>query len=78
MPSADLSFAFELADLADSLSLHRFGAARPARRNEARPDPVADADRAVERALRERIAVSARGEGVLGEEEGDDGGQRNG
>ena len=36
--------------------------------------PVTDADRAVERALRERIAVVRPGEGVLGEEEGDDGG----
>ena len=35
--------------------------------------PVTDADRAVERALRERIAVVRPGEGVLGEEEGDDG-----
>jgi hypothetical protein len=36
--------------------------------------PVTDADRAVERALRERIAVCRPGDGVLGEEEGDDGG----
>ena len=35
--------------------------------------PVTDADRAVERALRERIAVVRPGEGVLGEEEGADG-----
>jgi histidinol-phosphatase len=34
---------------------------------------VTDADRAVERALRERIARERGGEGVLGEEEGDDG-----
>jgi histidinol-phosphatase len=36
--------------------------------------PVTDADRAVERALRNRIAKSRPDEGVLGEEEGDDGG----
>jgi len=35
---------------------------------------VTDADRAVERALRERIAAERTGEGVFGEEEGDDGG----
>lgn len=35
--------------------------------------PVTDADRAAERALRERIARDRPGEGVLGEEEGDDG-----
>jgi histidinol-phosphatase len=36
--------------------------------------PVTDADRAAERALRERIARDRPGEGVLGEEEGDNGG----
>jgi histidinol-phosphatase len=35
--------------------------------------PVTDADRAAERVLRERIALDRPGEGVLGEEEGDDG-----
>jgi histidinol-phosphatase len=71
---ADLAFALELADLADSLSLPRFRASDL--RIEAKPDltPVTDADRAVERALREWIAAERPGEGVLGEEEGDDGG----
>jgi histidinol-phosphatase len=71
---ADLAFALELADLADSLSLPRFGAGDL--RVETKPDltPVTDADRAVERALRERIAAERPGEGVLGEEEGDDDG----
>ena len=36
--------------------------------------PVTDADRAAERMMRERIARDRPGEGVLGEEEGDDGG----
>jgi histidinol-phosphatase len=35
---------------------------------------VTDADRAAERALREKIARDRPGEGVLGEEEGDEGG----
>jgi histidinol-phosphatase len=35
---------------------------------------VTDADRAVERALRERVAAERRGESVFGEEEGDEGG----
>jgi histidinol-phosphatase len=35
--------------------------------------PVTDADRAAERTLRERIGLDRPGEGVLGEEEGDDG-----
>jgi len=71
---ADLAFALELAHLADSLSLPRFRASDL--RIETKPDltPVTDADRTVERALRERIAAERPGEGVLGEEEGDDGG----
>jgi histidinol-phosphatase len=71
---ADLAFALELADLADSLSLPRFRASDL--RVETKPDltPVTDADRTVERALRERIAAQRPGEGVLGEEEGGDGG----
>ncbi|MGH3050358.1 MAG: inositol monophosphatase family protein, partial [Gaiellaceae bacterium] len=66
----DLAFALELADLADSLSLPRFRAADL--RVERKPDlsPVTDADRTVERALRERIAAERPGEAVLGEEEG--------
>ena len=67
-------FALELAELADSLSLPRFRAADL--EVETKPDrsPVTDADRAVERALRERIAAERPGETVYGEEEGDDGG----
>jgi histidinol-phosphatase len=74
MPSPDLAFALELADLADSLSLPRFRALDL--RVETKPDltPVTDADRVVERALREQIGVSRPGDGVVGEEEGDDGG----
>ncbi|HYA09750.1 MAG TPA: inositol monophosphatase family protein [Gaiellaceae bacterium] len=74
MAGADLAFALQLADLADSLSLPRFRAGDL--RVDTKPDltPVTDADRAVERALRERIALKRPGEGVLGEEEGDDGG----
>src|SRR5919199_3002764 len=74
MQSPDLAYALELADLADSLSLPRFRALDL--RIETKPDltPVTDADRLVERALRERIAVGRPGEGVVGEEEGDDGG----
>ena len=73
--NADLRFAHELADDADRLTLGRFGAADL--RVETKPDltPVTDADRAVERALRERIAAERPGEGVLGEEEGDEGGE---
>jgi histidinol-phosphatase len=69
---ADLTFALELAELADSISLGRFRAVDL--QVETKPDltPVTDADRAVERALRERIAAERPAESVLGEEEGDD------
>jgi histidinol-phosphatase len=72
--SADLDFALSLADDADALSLPRFRAVDL--HVETKPDltPVTDADTAVERALRERIARDRPGDGVLGEEEGDDGG----
>jgi histidinol-phosphatase len=71
---ADLRYALELADAADALTLPRFRATDL--RVETKPDltPVTDADHAVERMMRERIAHDRRGEGVLGEEEGDDGG----
>jgi histidinol-phosphatase len=74
MAAADLSFALSLADLADSLSLPRFRASDL--KVETKPDltPVTDADRTVERALRERVATARPGDTVLGEEEGDEGG----
>lgn len=72
--SADLDFALSLADEADALSRPRFRAADL--HVETKPDltPVTDADRRIERALRERIARDRPGDGVLGEEEGDSGG----
>ena len=70
---ADLAFALELADLADKLTLERFRADDLV--VETKPDlsPVTEADRAVERALRDRIAAARPGDGVVGEELGADG-----
>ena len=70
----DLAFALELADLADSITLARFRAADL--HVDTKPDltPVSEADRAVEEALRERIARDRPGESVLGEEEGGEAG----
>ncbi|MDX6469389.1 MAG: histidinol-phosphatase [Gaiellaceae bacterium] len=76
MAGPDLSFALSLADLADSLSLPRFRAADLRVETKADLTPVTDADRAVERALRERIAAERPGDTVLGEEEGDEAGPR--
>lgn len=67
---SELSFALELAELADSITLPRFRATDLA--VEIKPDltPVSEADRAVEEALRRRIAEERPGDGVLGEELG--------
>ena len=70
--SDDLRLALELADLADSLSLPRFRATDLAVDTKANLTPVTDADRAVERAVRERLQRERPGEPVLGEEEGGD------
>ena len=72
--SVDLELALSLADVADAISVPRFRAADL--HVETKPDstPVTDADRAVERALRERLARERPQDGVLGEEEGDSGG----
>jgi histidinol-phosphatase len=71
--NADLAYALELADAADAVTLPRFRAADL--HVETKPDltPVTDADRATEGMLRARIPRDRPGEGVLGEEEGDDG-----
>jgi histidinol-phosphatase len=71
---ADLQFALSLADTADALTLERFRAADLRVESKVDLSPVTDADRAVERLLRERVAAERDREGVLGEEEGDDGG----
>lgn len=66
----DLALAHELADVADEITLARFRATDL--RVETKPDltPVSEADRAVERAIRERLERDRPHEPVLGEEEG--------
>ena len=68
--AADLALARALADDADALSLPRFGAADLI--VESKPDltPVSDADRAVEQAVRGRLARERPDDAVLGEEFG--------
>ena len=68
--SADLSLALELADLADAITLSRYGAADLV--VETKPDltPVTEADRAVEQAFRERLAAARPADSVIGEEYG--------
>jgi len=66
----NLNFALELADLADKLTMERFRADDLI--VETKPDmtPVTEADRAVERALRHRIAEEYPTHVVVGEEFG--------
>ena len=69
----DLALALHLADIADAISLPRFGAVDLQVR--AKPDltPVSDADTAVEQAIREVLAAQRPEDAVLGEEYGDSG-----
>jgi histidinol-phosphatase len=70
---ADLALALELADLADEITLSRFRAADLEVATKPDASPVTEADTAVERALRERLATARPGDAVLGEEYGDSG-----
>ncbi|MEU2610400.1 histidinol-phosphatase [Micromonospora sp. NPDC007271] len=67
----DLALAHLLADAADAVSTARFRALDL--RVEAKPDltPVSDADTAVERAIRALLAEHRPGDGLLGEEYGE-------
>jgi histidinol-phosphatase len=69
----DLELALELADVADSITLARFRAADLV--VDTKPDltPVTEADTAVERALRERLAEVRADDAILGEEYGTSG-----
>jgi histidinol-phosphatase len=66
----DLALALELADVADSITRERYRAADLV--IETKPDltPVTEADTAVERTLRERLAKARPGDAIVGEEYG--------
>jgi histidinol-phosphatase len=66
----DLALALELAATAEAIALERFRAADLAVTTKPDRTPVTDADRAVERAIRDRLAVERPGDSVLGEEFG--------
>jgi histidinol-phosphatase len=71
--SEDLALALELADIADRITLSRFRADDLV--VDTKPDltPVTEADRDVERMLRERLAAARPGDAIVGEEFGDSG-----
>ena len=66
----DLDLARSLADIADGVSVARFRASDL--QVDTKPDltPVSDADRAVERALRDQLADTRPGDAICGEEFG--------
>ncbi|QBJ95251.1 histidinol-phosphatase [Rhodococcus sp. ABRD24] len=70
--AADLTLALRIADEADALTSSRFGALDL--KVDSKPDltPVSDADLAVERAVRARLAEERPDDAVLGEEFGGD------
>jgi histidinol-phosphatase len=72
-PDPDLAVAIELAELADELTVARFRSADL--KVSTKPDltPVTDADQAVERAIRHRLAARRPADAVRGEEYADTG-----
>ena len=70
---SDLSFARELADMADAISMDRFRSTDLVVTTKPDMTPVSDADRAVETTLRAAIADSRAGDSVRGEEFGTEG-----
>lgn len=72
-PGPDLVLALELADAADAIALGRFRALDLV--VETKPDrtPVTEADRAIEKAIRERLGRERPADAILGEELGESG-----
>jgi histidinol-phosphatase len=66
----DLKLAFELADIADQITMPRYRASDL--QVETKPDltPVSESDKAAEQAIRERLAVARPDDTVIGEEFG--------
>ena len=68
--AADLALALALADAADAISIDRFRALDLLVTSKPDRTPVTDADRAVEQAIRDRLAAERPDDGILGEEFG--------
>ncbi|MBX9471240.1 inositol monophosphatase family protein [Microcella sp.] len=68
--AADLALALALADAADAISIDRFRALDLLVTSKPDRTPVTDADRAVEEAIRDRLAAERSADGILGEEFG--------
>lgn len=66
----DLALALELADIADRITMRRYRARDLVIDTKLDLTPVTESDRAVELALRERVAAVSSGDAVIGEEFG--------
>ena len=64
----DLTVALQIADIADQITLARFGAADLEIITKGDLTPVSDADRSCEQAIREYLDKHRPGDGVIGEE----------
>jgi histidinol-phosphatase len=64
----DLTLALQIADIADQITLARFGAADLEIITKGDLTPVSDADRSCEKAIREYLDKHRPGDGVIGEE----------
>jgi histidinol-phosphatase len=71
--SAELAFALTLADRADAISLSRYQALDLEITTKPDNSPVTDADKSVERAIIDAIALQYPSDGVVGEEFGSSG-----
>ncbi|MBS3177607.1 MULTISPECIES: inositol monophosphatase family protein [unclassified Pseudoclavibacter] len=74
--SSDLRLARELADIADAVSMQHFNSRSLGVYEKEDRTPVTDADRAVEQALRARLAETRPSDSILGEEYGSQGTSR--
>jgi histidinol-phosphatase len=68
--NGDLQLALELADAADAITLQHFKSTTLAVRTKLDMTPVSEADEAVERMIRERLATARPDDSIVGEEFG--------
>ena len=67
---SDLELALSLADAADAITMRQYRSSSLAVRTKIDLSPVSEADEAVERMIRERLAAEHPGDAIVGEEYG--------
>jgi len=71
--SADLELALSLADAADAITMQHYQSTSLSVRTKTDKTPVSEADEAVEKMIRERLAAERPADGLVGEEFGTSG-----